>query len=62
MLLKVGSGCSLLKSQLAWLAERKVCFISEAGQLEGRVDSCPKVGSLPLNQKTIAFIGGGSYM
>ena len=31
----------------ARLVERKVCFISDAGNWEGRADICPKADSLP---------------
>ena len=45
------------------MAERKVCFISDAGNCDrvrggvGVADICPKVDSLPSKQRVRAFIG-----
>ena len=45
----------------ARLVERKVCFISDASNREGRVDICPKADSHPPpppdKEKARAFIG-----
>ena len=45
----------------ATMVERKVCFISESGNGEGRADSCPNADSFPTtdNQWATALVGGG---